>query len=485
MTDQNILNKVLKLQIDPTLSLYKVFPNVTINDVVSQISSAEAKEIYGTYLEYLIDDEKALVNLVKWTVKSVRGNQIEQSETIVVRDDGVDDDQNESNSDDMGTDTYILDEIVKWTVKSVRGNQIEESETIVVRDDDVDDDQNESNSDHMGMDTDILDDIEFDSTDTEILEDSESDRATEPLEETQNWQGQFITPQWVTDFYVNRLTFVDKKDNIEKEYEQSTLANRKARKIWEHQKFGPEPFKDVDASFAFVLNYETDRGNSLECVKSDLDALKMFLRHMTSDERSKLIQDKNFQQKLDVFYNNVSEDIKEQKLLRNQSATPSEQEAAMPIPVIYEKTTSMRKSLIDSGVEKASEEDLDACGHVSLQVVDNGRAPRRQEYLSLVGGKHPSKNCYYDGLITLRVYKTARSYGDYTFRVSPETKIILDRLVEIRGVGNPLFKLKGNLTETTKCHFERVTGKRIYSTLLRYLYVSYRQMNGTLVNNND
>ncbi|KAJ3159487.1 hypothetical protein HDU88_009034 [Geranomyces variabilis] len=316
MTDQNILNKVLKLQIDPTLSLYKVFRNATINDVVSQISSAEAKEIYGTYLEHLIDDEKALVNLVKWTVKSVRGNQIEESETIVVRDDDVDDDQNESNSDDMG------------------------------------------------MDTDILDDIELDSTDTEILEDSESDRATEPREETQNWQGQFITPQWVTDFYANRHpTHFDKQKKIWTEYGQSTLASKKSRKIWEDQKFGPEPFKDVDASFASVLKHETDKGNSLESVKSDIHALKMFLRHMTSDEHSKLIQDKNFYQKLDVFYNNVLEDIAEEELLRNQSATPSEQEAAMPIPVIYEKTTSMRKSLIDNGVEKASEEDLDACGH--------------------------------------------------------------------------------------------------------------------------
>ncbi|KAJ3165169.1 hypothetical protein HDU87_003286, partial [Geranomyces variabilis] len=301
-------------------------------------------------------------------------------------------------------------------------------------------------------------------------------------EETPVWKGQFVFDEtWYNGFFQRDFTYVRKGES--KPYGLKTIKDLKGKQIWKLYKFGREPFKNVDESFASLEAYYEQNGNTYSTMRKDLDALKLFLKFFTPEERNNLIQDEEFSEKLDVFYKHVVDCVEEQTMLQNQRATLPEKKTALPIPVIVEKTTKFQNDIINNGIENATLINLQACGHVSMQVLNNGGGPRRLDYLDVVAGRSPKGNYYYDGRIVLKNYKTNRSYGDYEIDVTPQTKIILDRLAEMQGVGKLLFRLPGvgDLTHITKQHFKIVTGKRIYVTLLRYLYVSHRQMNGTLV----
>ncbi|KAJ3159482.1 hypothetical protein HDU88_009038, partial [Geranomyces variabilis] len=364
-------------------------------------------------------------------------------------------------------DSQALAIIAKWATMSTEGYQHDPLAATAIETTPVDQDY-------------------ADSDDTEVLDDSQSDVSTDyysgdELDETKTWQGDFMTPAWEEEFWRRNLTWLDK--GVVTNYAASTLKDYRSKNIWGNKKFGPKPFQNVEASFAALEKH--NETNSFETIKKDLNILKMYLTHMTQDERRKLIQDRQFDDKLKAYYDYVDGQTKEDELMKNQEATDDERAAAMPYPIIVEKALSKRKTIIDNGVENASEDDLMACGHVCLQVVENQGAPRRCEYCTLVGGSSEFPNYYKDGKVVLKEYKTARCYGDYIIDVSDDTRVILDELAKRRGFGQPMFRLKGSRTYTTKQHFNRVTGKPIYSTLLRYLYISHRQLNSTLIWTNE
>ncbi|KAJ3000188.1 hypothetical protein HKX48_003256 [Thoreauomyces humboldtii] len=158
----------------------------------------------------------------------------------------------------------------------------------------------------------------------------------------------------------------------------------------------------------------------------------------------------------------------------------------MPCPIIVETVNKFTDGLISKGLENASDSDLQACGHVRLQTVDNKGAPRRNEYLYDLKANSTLGNTYVNNTIRLRDYKTKDTYGEHVIQVGPKTKQILDEICKrAKSDGEivlfPPFEPGFDKTKTYKAHFNRVIAKPMWSSLLRYIFVSHRQEAGDAI----
>ncbi|KAJ3131160.1 hypothetical protein HDU90_008690 [Geranomyces variabilis] len=287
------------------------------------------------------------------------------------------------------------------------------------------------------------------------------------------WDGAFVMDKkWREEFFARTL--------IDRDGKPYATDRRYDANVW--IRLGERPFDNVDSTFQTLLAFHNEKHNKFGTIRKDLDKVKMFLTNMTPEEKVKLVQDPEFPIKLDLLYEEVKSQEDEQTILKNQEATEDEKAAAMRVETIVEKTLKYRNELFKDG--EPSREDLEACAHVLCQVVENEGAPRRRyDYLNMIKGTSQTSNTYdpNTGLITLLEYKTSNAYGVHTLTVSQTSKRILDALAAQTDEGCHLFSLAGkDLTALTKSQFQKVVGKPIYSTLLRYIYITWRQENGTL-----
>ncbi|KAJ3020550.1 hypothetical protein HKX48_000629 [Thoreauomyces humboldtii] len=315
-----------------------------------------------------------------------------------------------------------------------------------------------------------------------------SDNATPDVSESTVWDGAFVLdPTWKENFFKRNIL-----SNKDMPYSPATLSSLKSSAIW--KRMGERPLDDVDKSFAnLVQSHEADH-NGLGSISQDLGALKMYLRNMSTEERQRIVQDPEFDDKLAVFYDNVMHEISEEKLLANQEATHEEKAAAMPWPEIVKLVAQHRAHYLTCLQADRMESDqyeawYEACLYTSLTILENGgvkpyddAAPRRRDYLHLTSDNYNSET----RVITLHEYKTSKTYGDYSFTVSKETATLIEALVEIKGQSKPLFtKTHGDWTRTSTSYFNKITRKPLWNSLIRHIYISHRQEQGTLVFKDD
>ena len=315
------------------------------------------------------------------------------------------------------------------------------------------------------------------------------------VQDKPEWDGAFVLNQeWKNQFFTRTLLTREKRP-----YSQATLSSMKSSKIW--QRMGPTPLKDVDDSFAKLIESHQADKTGLGSLLQDLTALKMYLRpgNMTAEERHKVVQDPMFEQKLEVFYDSVCDDIEDAKLVANQNATGDERACAMPweeivkrVQINQERILSIidRESRIplDCSNPEGHDQDLEACLYTCLTVLENKgsksydtAAPRRRDYFKLRSDNYDAKT----RTVNLREYKTSHVFGDYSFQVSANTARLIDVIIKLKG-DRPLFtRLHGDWTKTTRQYFQMITGKPLYNSLIRHLYITYRQLQGTLVYQDD
>ncbi|KAJ3158479.1 hypothetical protein HDU88_001991, partial [Geranomyces variabilis] len=178
---------------------------------------------------------------------------------------------------------------------------------------------------------------------------------------------------------------------------------------------------------------------------------------------------------------NIVAEIDDNTFMKNQEATPKEQEIAIPYPIIQKLVTEFRADILEN-LSTSTREQIYAALLCSLVVLENKGAPRRREYLTLLMTiRDLSFKNYYNRrtqMVVLQTYKTSRKYGQYSFKVSQETARLLERIATFST--NTVFPRERNLTEQYENYFNIVVGKPLNANLVRYLCITHKHMNNEI-----
>lgn len=113
---------------------------------------------------------------------------------------------------------------------------------------------------------------------------------------------------------------------------------------------------------------------------------------------------------------------------------------------------------------------------LSLYILNKPR--RSQDYaLMKIRNYDVEKDNYYDGkLFTFQQYKTSKSYGDQTIRVSPKLNNILRLWLKLNPYDHLLTTFSGKPLSVSRMTllFNRIFGKKISTSMIRHIFLTDR-----------
>lgn len=226
---------------------------------------------------------------------------------------------------------------------------------------------------------------------------------------------------------------------------------------------------------------ELNEFSSLQSKSAYLFSLKVFLQLLTTKE----VNDITFLKdgKYDILIERVNNliDLISKKIHEKQmehTFTDKEKENHLD----WDKVCSA----VDAYYEKnKNTKDIKIIQNMILSrllTIENGGVPRRLDYQELCIKPHDDNlgNIIHmeSKTVILNNYKTAKTYGKYSFKISRETFILIKKYFELTGE-TQLFDISNFSKYTTKV-LRIITGKEINQNLLRKLLVNHYNNNGLL-----
>ncbi|KAJ3165474.1 hypothetical protein HDU87_003041 [Geranomyces variabilis] len=303
---------------------------------------------------------------------------------------------------------------------------------------------------------------------TEVMSDNDS-----------RWDGQFVFDEnWKKEFFSRDL-----RKNVGDFAPLAISTKYQLRGSNIFSELGPQPLKDVDQSFKIFMDHHIQNGTEIATIKKRLQDLKAYYRHLTLDEKTRLVQDPKFEEKLSAFWDCICEKLEDEKFNKNQEASESHKQSALPRDEISKRVLSYANARLEN-LRNCSNTELEASGFTLIMSEENNGAPLRRELLGLSSDLNDANRYNLEtGEITLSIYKTSGNYGSYSFKVVQKaTETILKELIRRQERPGKIFtSVKGDKTHIIKTYFKMVTGKELFPTLLRHIHVTSQQSSGGLM----